>query len=211
MAKCGRKSESSILSKMILENELNVDCNQQFDFVRVMGQLSSMGVNDTDIGLVLGVALQGEPIDRSKISFFKAKYPQLKKYKADARNKVKQYAIAKLIRLACGYDYQEKQLKYKVLIKEDGTQEMHGVAEVTENIKHRPPDRGALIFLICNLDSTWKSVTKASEVDARSITFQLDGRANSREIAKLAGKLAGKLTSGKGSNIKEIESEVESE
>jgi len=201
MAKPKQNPLTKALSRQILEHEMNIDPAHQFDLVKILGKMTELGINEADIGLVLGIALQGKPIDRSRISYWMAKYPQLKKYIGDSRRKVLHYALMKLVRRACGYDYTEKVFKYTITTDPETGKRTSSPYEVTEHFKHSKPDTKALLFLICNLDNeNWKNINK-TDFDNRSVNLNFDGKATAKQIEALAGKLYGR----KKKRIKQVE------
>jgi len=173
----------------VMERELNIDLTGQVDFMDACGKLVELGFNEEDIGLVMGVVLQGKPISLKRWEYWKRKVPEFKKFLQGARGKVLNYAVAKLIRSACGYDYSERKCKYTETWDEEKGEYVKGEIQVEESVKHKHPDPRSLIFLICNLDREgWKATTK-TETENKTINLTLDGKATANQIAQLAGGL----------------------
>ena len=153
--------------------------------------LTALGLTQLDIGIILGYAGK----DPSKwITNLKRNHPDVK----DAAEQGKKMALAQLVssmfKAAQGYTYTETR-------DEDGPK---GHVDARYK-KHVPPNANLAIFLACNLMSD--VFKQKSEVETRSVRFEVSGKAEEDKITKLMGML-GVTTRETGSNAaaKKVES-----
>jgi len=159
-----------------------------FTYVDIATRLAAAGIKEDDIAFILGV--KGRVMKS-----WKRKVPLFKQALQDGRRLAKSYLIAQGLRAAAGYDYVEKNVKWKTKVLEDGTTVRYP-AEVSEYHKHQAPNPQLLMFMLCNMsrqldegEDIWTSAHKIDVHEQKDINVTISGKMASDQINKLAGKL----------------------
>ena len=155
------------------------------DYLETATRLVASGMTEVDVGYFLGIT-------PAKIKTWKKRHPLFKQAFTDGKRLAKSYLIAKGLRAAAGYQYVEKNVKYKKKVLDDGT-ELEYAAETSEFHKEMKPDSTLLMFLLCNMsrqlkeEEPWVSVHKVEVKDDKTINVKLSGKVATEEIRRLAG------------------------
>lgn len=145
-----------------------------FKYVEMAARLKAAGFSNEDIGYAFGM-------DRVTIQKWATKHPQFKRALEEGRNVSKSYVVAKALKAACGYDYDESNEKFDKNGNSLGISVFH---------KHQAPNPKLIMWLLCNLSpEEWKSEHKILVGKEETIHVKLDGKMASKQIEQLAGKL----------------------
>ena len=161
-----------------------------FDFVKIAEKLGAAGCSSDDIGYVLGVS-------KASIEKWKQRYPQFAQACKNAKEMAIQQLVAKGIRGAVGYDYEDVDETYRTIETDEGT--MERLVERKVHKKHQSPNSSLIIFFLTNLARGEYQSAKKIEVTERRASIDLTGRLESDDIMRLAGALL---------KTKQIESKV---
>lgn len=144
-----------------------------YSFVKIAANLMAAGFTYADLGSALGVC-------KDTIKTWQTYYPQFGAAMKAGKKIATQHLVASGLRAAWGYDYEQRNIYYDKSGK---------LLRTTVQHKHEPVNDRMLIFMLCNMDKTWKSVHKV-EVEGRSFHLNLTGKLEKDAIAAFAGKLS---------------------
>lgn len=162
-----------------IRRKLQKGAKFNFDFVEMASRMVAAGMTETDLGYVLGV----KP---GTIKKWKQRYAEFKEACSSGKEIAKQYLVAKGLRAAFGYDYEEVD---QVLTRNKDGELV--VTKETRKLKHKAVDKDLLIFFLINMargSGEWKNV-KSIEVTEKkqNLNITLTGQIESDTIRKLAG------------------------
>lgn len=169
--------------------KLRSDAKFNFDFVKISEKLIAAGCSASDIGYVLGVS-------KASIETWKQKYPQFAKACLNAKDMAIQQLVAKGIRSAVGYDYEDIDETWRPIETDEGLEDK--LIERKVHKKHQSPNPSLIIFFLTNLARGQYQSAKKVEVTERRASIDLTGKVESEDIKRLAGALL--------SEVKKVES-----
>jgi len=156
------------------EHAVHPQSKFHFDYVEIAAKLRAAGFSLADVGYALGVS-------RSTIDKWSKKHVQFQRALDEGKDIAKSYIVAKALKAACGYEYEEVCEKYG----KDG--------ELSSRIiykKQEAPNPKLIMWLLCNFDpDVWKSEHKIRIDRDETIHVKLDGKMASKQIEQLAGRL----------------------
>lgn len=162
-----------------IRRKLQKGAKFNFDFVEMASRMVAAGMTETDLGYVLGV----KP---GTIKKWKQRYAEFKEACSSGKEIAKQYLVAKGLRAAMGYDYEE----VDQVLERNKDGEMY-VKKETRKLKHKAVDKDLLIFFLINMargSGEWRNV-KSIEITEKkqNVNIHLSGHIESDTIRKLAG------------------------
>jgi len=162
-----------------IRRKLQKGAKYNYDFVEVASRMVAAGMTEKDLGFVLGV----KP---TTIAKWKQRYEEFKEACSSGKEIAKQFLVAKGLRAAMGYDFEEVD---QVLTRNKEGELV--VTKETRKLKHKPVDKDLLIFFLINMargSGEWKNV-KSIEVTEKkqNLNINLTGHVESDTIRKLAG------------------------
>jgi len=185
-----------------ITKKLSRNTKFNFEYVEIAARLKAAGLSDENIAFVLSVT----PLT---IHNWKEQYPQFKKACEEGKKIATGYVIAKGIKAACGYDYEDVNEKW---IPHPGGTEVNGqpvyvLKERSVFKKHEAPNAQLLMFFLSNMDpENWKARHKLEIDENKNVNIRIDGKIVAEQIESLAGKfLEG---TAKHVEAKEIKSET---
>ena len=162
-----------------LRRKLQKGAKYNYDFVEMASRMVAAGMTERDLGFVLGV----KP---GTIKKWKQRYAEFKEACSSGKEIAKQYLVAKGLRAAMGYDYEE--IDQVLARNEDGEL---AVIKETRKLKHRPVDKDLLFFFLINMargSGEWKNVKTIEVTETKqNLNINLTGVIESDTIRKLAG------------------------
>ena len=150
------------------------------EFVDIAEKLKSAGFSNDDIGWALGVYGGGTVRD------WMDSHPDFKVAIEHGREKTRQRLVAKGIRAASGYDYEESNEKWITTnqIDEEG-KPIEVLKERSVFKKHSPPDTKLLLSFLAVLDPNFRKIWTGEQKLNKSVTVKLSGKADQENIRNL--------------------------
>ncbi len=178
------------------------------EFVDVAEKLKSAGFSNDDIGWSLGVYGGGTVRD------WMLSHPDFKAAIERGREKTRQRLVAKGIKAASGYDYEESNEKWVTTnqIDEEG-KPIEVLKERSVFKKHSPPDTKLLLSFLAVLDPNFRKIWTGEQKLNKSVTVKLSGKADQENIRQLFAGLLEENSEGpqrKFTMATEVESRDES-
>ena len=156
-------------------------------FVEMAEKLKAAGFSNNDLAYVFGV------YDHSRINNWMKKVPELEKAIESGRQMARKKLIAKGLKAAWGYDYEEFNEKWKP-DKESGELILESRSVFK---KHKPADSKLMCTFLAVLDPEFKKVfQKATDAVNKKIVVKIDGKVEASKIEQLADKLLAEDTQG---------------
>lgn len=161
------------------------------EFVDIAEKLKSAGFSNDDIGWALGV--YGGCTVRSWID----SHPDFKAAIERGREKTRQRLVAKGIKAASGYDYEESNEKWVTTntVDEEG-KPIEILKERSVFKKHSPPDTKLLLSFLAVLDPNFRKIWTGEQKLNKSVTVRLSGKADQENIRNLFAGLLEENTEG---------------
>ena len=161
---------------MTTKKEFTISPNSSFNFryIEMAAKLKAAGFSNADIAYTFGM-------NPGTIQTWIKKHPGFARAIKEGKGVAASYVVSKAFKSACGYEYEEENIKYD----KDGEVVGRSVFK-----KHQAPNPKLIMWLLCNLEpDTWKSEHKILVEQDKHITIKLDGNMASKQIERLAGKL----------------------
>jgi len=171
-----------------------------YDFVELACRLKAAGFSDEDLAYAFGV-------HHDTIRLWRHRFPEFKKACEDGKKMAVQYLVARGLRAAAGYEYEEANEKYKTVFDPKTGETKQVLVGRSVFKKYQPPDARLLMFMLSNLDpENWAKSHKIEVDENRNINIRLQGEVASDQIRRLAGAF---LNQSKEVESKVIEENVE--
>jgi len=173
-----------------------------YDFVELACRLKAAGFSDPDLAYALGV-------HHDTIRLWRHRFPEFKKACEDGKKMAVQYMVARGLRAAAGYEYEECNEKYKTVFDPKTGENKEVLVSKSVFKKYQPPDSRLLMFMLANLDpENWAKSHKIEVDENRNINIRLQGEVASDQISRLAGRL---LENPKAVESKVVEKEAKTD
>lgn len=150
------------------------------EYVDIAEKLKTAGFSNDDIGWALGVYGGGT------IRSWMDSHPDFRAAIERGREKTRQRLVAKGIRAASGYDYEEHNEKWVTTnqIDEEGNP-VEVMKERSVFKKHKPPDTKMLLSFLAVLDPNFRKIWTGEQRLNKSVTVKLSGKADQENIRQL--------------------------
>jgi len=167
--------------------EIHKQSKFKYNFIEIAARLKAAGFSDKDLGYALGV-------NHSTVTAWKKMYPEFGAACKEGTESAVKYLVAKGLKGAAGYDYEEVETKYKTIDTHRMTPEGEPILKeipVTRKVtkKHQKSDPMLLCFMLINLSKGEFRNTKYIEQKTTTVNVDVSAQLEADTIKRLAGKL----------------------
>ena len=148
-------------------------------------RLTAAGFTEKDLAFTFGTTPKA-------IKGFKRRNPAFKEACTRGKEMARSYLVARGLRQAAGYSYEEHNVKTKTVVNKK-TGAIEEQTETSVFHKHQKGEPNLLMFMLVNLsrmlkdDDPFTSTHKVEIDEHKQIAITLTGKAAAESIAKLAG------------------------